>query len=296
LLNGIAQGQGQQGGTGDISSSDVGGDLANQIAGGGSTSIDNILSGLNGQKQGASINQTNAPQGQGQSQSQAPAQAASQGSNQGIGSDINSSNIAGDLANQLAPKPAAGESSVSDVAGDLANQLAPNGQGQLPPPTQAEAQQNGSNAQPIQVVSTIIAEANGQKLATALVEAAPQQAAAPSPAAAGEAPAGEMSSAPTEATSTLSPAAGEAMPQSSTAAKEASAEASSASKPAKTVFPAGKSALPAVTPIPWTNSPSAIGGMAAEMSSSTSAMEAAMPVAETMPAATPAGGKNSTVC
>jgi hypothetical protein len=187
LLTGIAQGQGQRSGSGDISTSDVGGDLANQIAGGGSTSIDSILSGLDGQKPGASTNQTSIPQGQGQSQRQNPEQVPSQGGTQNIGSDINSSNVAGDLANQLAPKPAAGENSVNDIAGDLANQLAPNGQGQLPPPTQAEAQQNGSNAQPIQVISTVITEANGQKLATALVEAAPQQAAAPSPAAAGEA-------------------------------------------------------------------------------------------------------------
>jgi hypothetical protein len=284
LLNGIAQGQGQRSGTGDISTDDVGGDLANQIAGGGSTSIDNILSGLDGQKQGAPANQTSISQGQGQS----PAQAASQGGNQGTGSDINSSNIAGDLANQLAPKPGSSESSVADVAGDLANQLAPNGQGQLPPPPQAEAQQNGSNAQPIQVVSTVITEANGQKIATALVEAAPQQAAAPSPAAAGEAPTGELSSAPAEATSASSPAGGEAAAaSSSSAAGQAPAEASFASKPAKTVFPAGKSALPAVAPVPWTNSP-----MAAGKSNSTSAMEA---VAEPMPTVTPAEGKNSTV-
>lgn len=284
LLTGIAQGQDQRSGSGDISTSDVGGDLANQIAGGGSTSIDSILSGLDGQKPGASTNQTSTPQGQGQSQRQNPEQVPSQGGTQNIGSDINSSNVAGDLANQLAPKPAAGENSVNDIAGDLANQLAPNGQGQLPPPTQAEAQQNGSNAQPIQVISTVITEANGQKLATALVEAAPQQAAAPSPAAAGEA------SAAAEATSASSAATGEAPAAPSPPAGESAAGSSSASKPAKTVFPAGKSALPAVTPIPWTNSP-----MAAGSSSSKNATQAAMPAAESMTTATLAKGKNSTV-
>jgi hypothetical protein len=63
----------------------------------------------------------------------------------------------------------------------------------------------------------------------------------------------------------------------------------------RTVLPAGKSALPAVTPVPWPNTPSQMGGMAVGNSSTTNAMAAAMPAAEPTPAATPAEGKNSTV-
>jgi hypothetical protein len=163
LLNGVAQGQGQRASAGDITTNNVGADIANQIAGGSSTSIDDILNGLNGQDQTPPINQS-TPQEQGP--------AAAQSGNQGIRNDINSGDIAGDLANQLASKAGSGENSVQDVAGDLANQLVPNGQEQLPQSSQASAQQSGGNAQIIQVVSTMITEADGQKIATAVIEAA----------------------------------------------------------------------------------------------------------------------------
>ncbi len=329
LLNGLAQGQGQRSGSGDISTNDVAGDLANQVAGGGSTSIGDILTGLNGQKQSPSTNQTSIPQAQGQSPTpgQNPTQGTPQSSSQGTGSDVNSSNVAGDLANQLAPKPASGESSVNDVAGDLANQFAPNGQGQLPPsngqgqlppngpgqlpsPNQVGAQQNGSNFQTIQIAQTVITEPNGQQISTALVEAALKGAAEPTLPAAGEVPAAVLSSAsavlssapaeapassPSAAEETPAPAQGETPAALSSSAEKPSAESSSSSQAVRTVFPAGKSALPAVTPVPWPNPPSQMGGMAAGNSSTTNAMAAAMPAAEPTPAATLAEGKNSTV-
>jgi len=366
LLNGLAQGQGQgqRSGNGDINTNDVGGDLANQIAGGGSTSVDDILIGLNGQKQSLSTNQTSNPQPQGQS----GAQGTSQDANQGAAGDIKSSDIAGDLANQLAPKPGSSQDGSADIAGDLANQLAPNGQGQLP--SQSGAPQNGSNFQTIQIVQTIVTQPNGQEIAATLVEAPPQGAAEATPPA-GEAPAAASPSAPAEATSASSPAAGEATAISSSTAAKAPAEASASlpaeaeapttsssargeapaeaapasslakgeasasssaageasatsskaaaeapeaatassssatvekpaeapasSKAVKTVFPAGKSALPKVTPIPWTNAPSQMGGMAAGNSSSMGAKGAAMPADEPMQTASLAESKNSTV-
>ncbi|KAI4919092.1 uncharacterized protein J4E92_008736 [Alternaria infectoria] len=370
LLNGLAQGQGQgqRSGNGDINTNDVGGDLANQIAGGGSTSVDDILIGLNGQKQSPSTNQTNNPQPQGQS----GAQGTPQGADQGAAGDIKSSDIAEDLANQLAPKPGSSQSGSADIAGDLANQLAPNGQGQLP--SQSGVPQNGSNFQTIQIVQTIVTQPNGQEIAATLVEAPPQGAAETTPPA-GEAPAAASPSAPAEATAASSPAVGEATaissstaakapaeasasspaeaeapttsssakgeapaeavpaeaaPASSPAKEEASASSSAAeeasatsskaaaeapeaatasassaaaekpaeapasSKAVKTVFPAGKSALPKVTPIPWTNAPSQMGGMAAGNSSSMGAKGAAMPAAEPMQTASLAESKNST--
>ncbi|KAI4617947.1 hypothetical protein J4E83_006280 [Alternaria metachromatica] len=224
LLNGLAQGQGQgqRSGNGDINTNDVGGDLANQIAGGGSPSVGGILIGLDGQKQSPSTNQTSTPQPQGQS----GAQGTSQGANQGAGGDIKSSDIAGDLANQLAPKPGASQGGSADIAGDLANQLAPNGQGQLP--SQSGAPQNGSNFQTIQIVQTIVTQPNGQEIAATLVEAAPQGAAEATPPA-GEAPAAALPSAPAEATSASSPPAGEATAISSSTAAKAPAEASASS-------------------------------------------------------------------
>ena len=243
LLDGLAQGQGrgQRSSNGGAGTSDVGGDIANQIAGGSSNSIGDIIAGLNGQEQGAPTNQsTSQPQDQSASQGMVP------GNSQSAESDINSSDVAGDLANQLAPQSGSNDANVEDVAGDLANQLAPNGQGQLPPQGQADAQQNGGSGQLIEVVSTIITEANGQMMATALVEAASNE--------------------PTEASSSA--------PQA--AATEAPLKASSASQSVITVFPPGMSPLPAVTPIPWTNPPSQIAEMSAGMESGTSAMEAAM--------------------
>lgn len=257
LLEGLAQDQSR--GQSSTGTSDVGGDIANQIAGGSSNSIGDIITGLNGQEQGASTNQSALqPQGQSASQGMVP------GNSQSTGSDINSSNIAGDIANQLAPQPGSNDANVEDVAGDLANQLAPNGQGQLSPQGQADAQQNGGSGQIIEVVSTIITEANGQMMATALVEAASNE--------------------PTEASS---PAPQAAATKASQAAPKAPLEASSASQSVITVFPPGMSPLPAVTPIPWTNPPSQMAEMSAGMESGTSATDAAMPV-ETSAAATSA--------
>jgi hypothetical protein len=89
ILDGIAQGQGSsqgqnQGGntgrlgSGDLSASDVGGDLANQIAGGNAPGIDQILNGLNGQGRNDS-----RAQGTAQEQGQIAAQPTS-GSGTGL--------------------------------------------------------------------------------------------------------------------------------------------------------------------------------------------------------------------
>jgi hypothetical protein len=240
LLNGVAQGQGQGASTGDSTANNVGADIANQIAGGNSNSIDEILNGLNGQGQAPPTNQSTT-----QVQGQAASQGASPAGSQGMGSDIDSSNIAGDLANQLAPKAGSGENSVQDVAGDLANQLAPNGQGQLPSQSQVGVQQSGGDAQTIQVVSTIILEANGQKITTTVIEAAAS---------------GEAMTLTPPAVSSLSAVTPVSTPSEAPSSTEMIAEmpaAASTSKAAKTVTPPAKSppaksSLPAVTPVPWT--------------------------------------------
>lgn len=186
--NGQAQSQGQSTGrvgTGDLKTSNIGGDLANQIAGGSSPSIDQILNGLNGQRQSGSRNESAAqeqgqvmeqgqnnpqvqnspldsrpPRGQGNEldvgaliSSQGTGEGRSQGS-AALGSDINSSDVAGDIANQLASN----------------GQAYPNGQGE------GRGQRGGGNAQPIQIKETIITEVNGQQIQTAIIEAGGQQA------------------------------------------------------------------------------------------------------------------------
>lgn len=66
LLNGIAQGQeSNAGGNNKPSTGSIGGDIANQIAGGGSPGIDQIIGGINGQSQTGAKNQ-GALQEQGQ--------------------------------------------------------------------------------------------------------------------------------------------------------------------------------------------------------------------------------------
>lgn len=124
--------------------------------------------------------------------------AQGQGTSQGLTpagpSDINTSNVAGDLANSLAPessphgqRPAGAQS--NDVAGDLANQIAGGGatvgESQSNPQGQVAAAQSGS-AGPVvvEVKQTIIQEANGQQIQTAIVEQqaqGQQPAAAPAP-------------------------------------------------------------------------------------------------------------------
>ncbi|EFQ92601.1 hypothetical protein PTT_10259, partial [Pyrenophora teres f. teres 0-1] len=163
LLAGIAQSQGQKPSTGDIVSSDIAGSLANQVAGGSTPSINDVLNGLNGQQQsGTNSQSTSQQQGQtapvgttpqaaqgiapGGSQSapgvvsgsSQPAQGVAPGANQAASSttqsgsprpasDINTSNPAGDLANQLAPQTQS-ENPVVDVGGSLVNQLLPGAQ------------------------------------------------------------------------------------------------------------------------------------------------------------------------
>jgi len=205
LLNAGAQGPGQQQGQGqppalkpagpsDINTSNVGADLANQIAANGTLG----LAPAAGPPQAAAP----APAIQA-AQPAAPAAAAS-ASGQGLGpkgpSDINTSNIAGDLANQLAPVPGA-VSGVSgqppannDIGAALANQIAgvgavagqsPSAQGEV-----AAAQSGGAaGLAVVEIRSTIIQEVNGQQIATAVIIGQGQQAAAAAPAATGAPPA-----------------------------------------------------------------------------------------------------------
>ena len=200
LINAGAQGPGQQQGQGqpqppalkpagpsDINTSNIGGDLANQVGANGSLG----LAPAAGPPQAAAP----APA----IQAAQPAASASAGG-QGLGpkgpSDINTSNIAGDLANQLAPVPGA-VSGVSgqppannDIGGAIANQLAgvgavagqsPSAQGQV-----AAAQSGGAaGLAVVEIRSTVIQEVNGQQIATAVIIGQGQQAAAAAPAATG---------------------------------------------------------------------------------------------------------------
>jgi hypothetical protein len=162
LANQIAAGNTPSVGTGDINTGNVGTDLANQIAGFDTTA--------------AARNQTFGQQpAVGQAQAAAEARPSGQGQSQGLRpagpSDIDTSNIAGDLANQLAPAPGVNgqRPESNNIAGDLANQLAggaaPNGQGQV-----AAAQNGGAGAAIIEIRSTIIQEANGQQIATQVIQ------------------------------------------------------------------------------------------------------------------------------
>jgi hypothetical protein len=79
LLNGIAEGQGNsQDQKPKPNTGNIGADLANQIAGGGSPSIDQIIGGLAGQGQGAAKNQS-VSQEQGQKGASAESNAKEQG-------------------------------------------------------------------------------------------------------------------------------------------------------------------------------------------------------------------------
>lgn len=170
LANQIAAGNRPTVGTGDINTSDIGGNLANQVAGFGTPPA--TQGQTPGQPQPAPQAQAAEarPSGLGQSQGLKP-----------VGpSDINTSNVAGDLANQLAPGSSTnGQRPASnDIAGDIANQIAgggavPVGQGQSAPQGQgqvAAAQSGGAGAAIIGIRSTTIQEANGQQLPTAVVE------------------------------------------------------------------------------------------------------------------------------
>lgn len=121
--------------------------------------------------QAAPLAAASPPAGQGQGQGLRP----------GGPSDIDTSNIAGELANQLAPVPGvSGQTPASNnVAGDLANQIAGEGassgqdqlQGQLQGQGQvAAAKSGGAGLAVIEIKSTIIQEANGQRIATAVIE------------------------------------------------------------------------------------------------------------------------------
>ena len=227
LINAGAQGPGQQQGQGqpqppalkpagpsDINTSNIGGDLANQVGANGSLG----LAPAAGPPQAAAP----APAIQAAAAASAPAIQAAQpaaaaaaaapaiqaaqpaasasAGGQGLGpkgpSDINTSNIAGALANQLAPVPGA-VSGVSgqppannDIGGAIANQLAgvgavagqsPSAQGQV-----AAAQSGGAaGLAVVEIRSTVIQEVNGQQIATAVIIGQGQQAAAAAPAATG---------------------------------------------------------------------------------------------------------------
>jgi len=192
LANQVAAGNRPSVGSGDINTSNVGADLANQVAGFGTTA------GAQNQTLGQSpavAQEQPAPQAQAadarpSGQAQGPAGPAGP-------SDINTSNIAGDLANQLAPVPGVtGQRPASnDIAGEIANQLAggaaPVSQGQV-----AAAQSGGAGAAVIEIRSTMIQEANGQQFATQVIQQVGQgQQAAAAPAAT-EAPAATAPQAP----------------------------------------------------------------------------------------------------
>lgn len=209
LLNAGAQGPGQQQGPGqaqpqsqtpgalrpagpsDIDTSNVGADLANQIAENGTAPA--VPGQTPGESPAAAAPASGQGLGQGQGQGLRPA---------GPG-DIDTSNIAGDLANQLAPAPGVnGQRPASNaVAGELANQIAgggaPSRQGQL-----AVAQSGGAGLAVVEIRSTIIQEANGQQIATAVIEQlgqGQQQAAAPAPTEAPAPPAPQEPAAPAQA-------------------------------------------------------------------------------------------------
>jgi hypothetical protein len=84
LLNGLGQGpEGNTSGNNKPSTGNIGGDLANQIAGGGSPSLDQIVGGVNGQGKGGAQNQ---------STSQEPGKPKGEGN---VGGQVASQNSAG---------------------------------------------------------------------------------------------------------------------------------------------------------------------------------------------------------
>lgn len=194
MLDGIAQGQGSgQGqsvpgaGVGGVGSNDIAGDIANQIAGGGSAGLNQILGGLDGQTQSFPKNQSAS-----QEQSQAIAQGPNVPGNQnGVDISALTSGDAPGTGNNQIQGSGTGASDIksSDIAGDIANQLAPGASAALAGAGLGEnqntglAQGSGGNAQLIQVESTTITEPNGQVIATAIVLAGGQQAQAAAPAA-----------------------------------------------------------------------------------------------------------------
>jgi hypothetical protein len=226
LANQVAAGNRPSVGTGDINTSNVGADLANQVAGFGTTAgVQNQTLGQSPAAAAQPVPQAQAAEARPSGQVQGPAGP----------SDINTSNIAGDLANQLAPVPGAvpgvtgQRPASSDIAGEIANQLAggaaPVSQGQV------AAQSGGAGAAVIEIRSTIIQEANGQQFATQVIQQAGQgQQAAAAPAAT-EAPVATASQAPAppaEAKSTEAPAA---MPVPSEALSTSTAAAEAAPRP-----------------------------------------------------------------
>lgn len=82
LLNGLGQGpEGPTGGSNKPSTGNVGGDLANQISGGASPSLDQITGGLNGQGQSGANNQsTSQEQGKAKGEGNTGGQAGAQSS------------------------------------------------------------------------------------------------------------------------------------------------------------------------------------------------------------------------
>lgn len=224
LANQVAAGNRPSVGTGDINTSNVGADLANQIAGFGTTA------GTQNQTLGQS---PAAAQAQPAPQAQAAA-ARPSGQVQGPAgpSDINTSNIAGDLANQLAPIPGVTgqRPASSDVAGDLANQLAGGAAANILGEV-AAAQSSGAGAAVIEIRSTIIQEANGQQIATQIIQQVGQGQQSPAAPAATEAPAATAPQAgapPPETKPTEVPAA---IPISSGALSASTAAAEGAPQP-----------------------------------------------------------------
>ena len=239
LANQVAAGNRPTVGTGDINTSNVGADLTNQIAGFGTTPA------AQGQTPGSPVPGSQAqPAPQAQAAEASPPVAEAESSRQDPSqklrpagpSDINTSNVAGDLANQLAPGLSVnGQSPASnDIAGNLANQIAggdaaPLGEGQLNSQGQVEAagaQSGSAGVAVIEIKKTIIQEANGQRIQTAVIEQQAQgqpSAAMPVPTeapvmAAPQAPAPAAEAKPTEAPA-VTPVSAE--PQSNSTAAEA---------------------------------------------------------------------------
>lgn len=210
-------------GTGDLNiGSDVGGALANQITGVGSPGINQAPGSANGQPQPVPQGQAapagsipqgqtapqigNTPQAQSvpQGQVSAQGQTAPQGQSNGVNAGATLNGLAQGQAGAgqgqgqvqgLAPIGTGDININSDVAGNLANSIAGGGS----PPIEQLAnglsgqvqndglgQSSGQSGNPvaIQVKSTIISEANGQLVPTAIVQQGqqqPQAAAAPAP-------------------------------------------------------------------------------------------------------------------
>jgi hypothetical protein len=138
LLNGIAEGQGNsQNQEPKPNTSNIGADLANPIAGGGSPSIDQIIGGLAGQGQGVAKNQS-ASQEQGQKGASAESNAKEQGAALEKGAQQGTAQNSGGNGRliqieQTTVTEANGQQIKTEVIKDVGQQSAAPAPAQLPP-------------------------------------------------------------------------------------------------------------------------------------------------------------------